>query len=187
MRMNYPFTDWREARRFRALELLQEGWSQQDIAEALGVTKGAVSQWVSAAEASGPQALLAQPHTGAPPRMGQAQEQALVDCLLQGAEAHGFRGARWTCTRVGVLIEMKFGIHYHPAHVSRLLRALDWTPQKPARRARQQDPALLEQWRSQKWPRLKRGRCASASCPSLLMKPGLISCRRPSAPMPRAG
>ena len=37
-------TDLREYRRFRAWELRQEGWTQQRIASALGVTQGAVSQ-----------------------------------------------------------------------------------------------------------------------------------------------
>jgi len=38
------FIDWREARRFRTWELKQKFWKQCDIAEALGVTDGAVSQ-----------------------------------------------------------------------------------------------------------------------------------------------
>ena len=40
-------TNWWEGRRLRAWELSQEGWPQQRIAEALGVSKGAVSQWLS--------------------------------------------------------------------------------------------------------------------------------------------
>jgi predicted transcriptional regulator len=36
---------WDESRRFRALELREQGWLQDEIAEALGVTQGAVSQW----------------------------------------------------------------------------------------------------------------------------------------------
>jgi predicted transcriptional regulator len=39
--------DGREGRRRRAWELKQQGWKQQDIAAALGVTPGAVSQCVS--------------------------------------------------------------------------------------------------------------------------------------------
>ena len=50
-------TNWREGRRLRAWELFQKGWSQHRIAEALGVTKGAVSQWLSRARIQGPQAL----------------------------------------------------------------------------------------------------------------------------------
>ncbi|MBI5760422.1 MAG: helix-turn-helix domain-containing protein, partial [Planctomycetales bacterium] len=45
--------DWREVRRRRAWELKQQGWKQRDIAEALGVTEGAVSQWLSTARAEG--------------------------------------------------------------------------------------------------------------------------------------
>ncbi|MDP8946651.1 MAG: helix-turn-helix domain-containing protein, partial [Actinomycetota bacterium] len=43
-------TDRREGRRLRAWELKQEGWKQRDIARALGVSKGAVSQWMKRAE-----------------------------------------------------------------------------------------------------------------------------------------
>ena len=39
-------SDWREGRRLRAWELKREGWKQQEIADALGVSKGAVSQWM---------------------------------------------------------------------------------------------------------------------------------------------
>ncbi len=36
-------TDWREGRCLRAFKLRQEGWKQQKIANALEVSKGAVS------------------------------------------------------------------------------------------------------------------------------------------------
>src|SRR5829696_2029843 len=61
-------TDWREGRRFRAFELKQQGWSQQRIAEALGVSKGAVSQWMKRArDGGGVEALERQPAPGARP------------------------------------------------------------------------------------------------------------------------
>ena len=72
-------TDWREGRRFRAFELKQEGWSQQRIAEALGVSKGAVSQWMKRArQGGGPQALKRQPAPGATaaPERGAARQGA---------------------------------------------------------------------------------------------------------------
>ena len=49
--------NWKEARRIRAWELVRKGWKQTDVAQALGVTRGAVSQWVSRARQEGPQAL----------------------------------------------------------------------------------------------------------------------------------
>src|ERR671910_315499 len=121
-------TDWREGRRLRAFELKQLGWSQQQIAEALGVSKGAVSQWMKRA------------------RDGR------------GAEAHGFRGEVWTCERVAIVIRREFGVSYHPAHVSRLLKALRQSLQKPKRRAEQRDEEAIERCKEEKWPSLKRGR-----------------------------
>src|SRR6266851_5759558 len=38
--------DWREERRKQAWKLKEQGWPQQDIAVALGVSEGAVSQWM---------------------------------------------------------------------------------------------------------------------------------------------
>ena len=49
--------DWREARRLRAWALKEKGWRPARIAEALGVTRGAVSQWFKKAEAEGVEAL----------------------------------------------------------------------------------------------------------------------------------
>jgi len=49
--------DWQEGRRLRALELYEAGWKAIRIAEALGVTRGAVSQWLKAARAGGREAL----------------------------------------------------------------------------------------------------------------------------------
>src|SRR5215212_8737503 len=88
-------TDWREGRRLRAWELKQEGWSQQRIAEALGVSKGAVSQWMKRArDGGGVQALRRQPAPGAPPRLSEQQRAKVPKLLERGAEAHGFRGKR---------------------------------------------------------------------------------------------
>jgi DDE superfamily endonuclease/Homeodomain-like domain len=39
-------SNWREGRRLRAFELKEQGWKQKQIAQALGVTEGAVSQWM---------------------------------------------------------------------------------------------------------------------------------------------
>src|SRR3712207_6231316 len=107
-------TDWREGRRLRAFELKQDlGWSQQRIAEALGVSKGAVSQWMKRArQGGGPQALKRQPAPGATPRLSEEQRMKLPELLEWGAEAHGFRGEAWTCERVAIVIRREFGVSY---------------------------------------------------------------------------
>ena len=151
-------TDWREGRRLRAFELKQEGWSQQRIAEALGVSKGAVSQWMKRAREGGVEALKRQPAPGAQPRLSEEQRARVPELLEQGAEAYGFRGEVWRCERVAEVIRREFGVSYHPAHVSRLLKALRQSLQKPQRRANQRDEEAIEHWKEKRWPHLKKER-----------------------------
>ena len=148
--------DWKEARRLHAYTLKQEGWIQREIADIEHVSEAAVSQWMSAVEAQGLTELLSRPHPGAPPRLARAQLHLLPDFLSHGPEAYGFVGEVWTCARVAVVIEREFAVSYHPAHVSRLLEQLDWTPQKPMQRAQQRDERLIEQWRLEGWKELYR-------------------------------
>ena len=145
-------TDWREGRRLRAFKLKQEGCSQQQIAEALGVSKGAVSQWMKRARegGGGVQALKRQPAPGATPRLSEEQRAKVPELLERGAEAHGFRGEAWTCERVAIVIRREFGVSYHPAHVSRLLKALRQSLQKPQRRANQRDEEAVEHWKEER-------------------------------------
>jgi len=150
-------TDWREGRRLRALELKEQGWKQTHIADALGVTEGAVSQWMKRAREQGVEGLRHKPPPGATPRLSEEARAKLPELLARGAEAHGFRGEVWTCERVATMIRKEFGVSYHPAHVSRLLKALRHSLQKPQRRAEQRDEEAIDDWKEKKWPSLKKG------------------------------
>ena len=102
--MIFSSTAWKEARRLQARVLQQKGWKQTKIAEALGVTDGAVSQWLSMLDDQGATALLARPHTGRPPELTREQKNLIPDLLSHGAEAYGFRGNVWTNPRVAKVI-----------------------------------------------------------------------------------
>jgi transposase len=151
-------TSWREGRRLRTLELKERGWEQTQIADALGVTEGAVSQWMKRAREQGVEGLRHKPPPGATPRLSEDERARLPELLAQGTEAHGFRGEVWTCERVAIVIRKEFGVSYHPAHVSRLLKALRQSLQKPQRRAEQRDEEAIEHWKEERWPSLKEER-----------------------------
>jgi transposase len=139
----------------RAWSLSQAGWSQGQIAVALGVRQGTVSRWLARARHDGPTALLAHPISGRPPKLQPEQIRLIPDFLAHGAEAYGFRGEVWTCARVAQVIEEEFGASYHKSQVSRLLKKLGWTPQMPIARATQRDELEIERWRAEVWPRLQ--------------------------------
>src|SRR5260370_24126687 len=124
--MKYKMTqvDWGEGRRQRAWELKEQGWKQQDIAAALGVTAGAVSQWLKRGREQGVEGLRRHPAPGRQARLSAEQLAQLPTLVERGAEAYGFRGQVWTCKRVAEVIRRTFGVRYHPAHGIRLLHAL---------------------------------------------------------------
>jgi transposase len=140
----------------RALELKQLGWKQRDIAAALDVTEGAVSQWVAAARRGGQDALVSHlSERGMTPKLTPEQLHLIPDFLWHGAEAYGFRGDVWTCERVAGVLSEEFGVTYSKSQVSRLLKRLGWTPQIPITRAIQRDEEAIERWRVGSWPTLK--------------------------------
>jgi len=150
-------TNWREGRRLRAWELFQEGWPQQGIAEALGVTKGAVSQWLSRAKAQGPQALRHRKPPGRRSKLTHQQRLQLLELLAQGPPAFGFRGNVWTQPRVAQSSDATFGVKYHPSQVGRILKQYGWSRQKLSRRAQQRDEEAIQRWKEERWPALKKG------------------------------
>src|ERR687895_1765672 len=151
-------TNWREGRRFRAWELHQKGWKQQAIAEALGVSQGALSQWLKRARAGGLEGLRHRPAPGAAPRLSLEQRGQLLELLAQGAESFGFQGDLWTQPRIATLIRDRFGVSYDPSQVGRILKAGGWSRQKPVHRATQRNEAVIQRWKEEGWPQVKKRR-----------------------------
>jgi transposase len=148
--------DWREGRRLQAWELKQKGWKQKDIAEALGVSKGAVSQWFKKADSAGVEGLRKRKGGGPKPRLSAEQLSQLPALLSQGAEHFGFRGDVWTRARVATVIQQIFGVTYSRTHVGWLLDKIGWSWQKPLTRASQRNEAAIERWRSEIWPEVQK-------------------------------
>jgi len=146
-----------ERRRRRAMALLEEGYSQAEVARRVGCHPSSVLRWRRAKERAGPDGLKSKPVPGRPPKLSGQQKQRLLEYLLEGAMEHGYRTDLWTTKRMANLIERKFGVTYHRDHVGRLLHSLGWSNQKPKRRALQRDEALIEQWKREQWPRIKKG------------------------------
>src|SRR5258708_37733110 len=87
--------DWREERRKQAWKLKEQGWQQQDIAVALGVSEGAVSHWMKRGRAGGIEALEAHPPKGVSPRLTPEQKAHIPDLVAKGEESYALRGDVW--------------------------------------------------------------------------------------------
>ena len=53
------------------------------------------------------------------------------------------------------MIHGKFSIDYHITHVARILHALNWSPQKPERRALERNEAAIKKWKATDGKRIK--------------------------------
>ena len=126
------------------------------MAEALGVTRGAVSQWVSRARQGGAGVLRRRKPPGGQSKLNGAQLAQLPGLLERGAAAFGFCGEIWTRGRVAQVIEGEFGVSYDPSQVGRILKGCGFSIQKPALRSAQRDEPAIREWRDRRFGELKK-------------------------------
>ena len=157
-----------EQRRARTAQLFRAGKKQAEVARSLRVSRQIVSRWFFSFLKGGAKGLKGARRAGRKPRL-DAEQLARVDAALRlGAKGHGFRTNLWTLPRIARVIEQLTGVKYHPGHVWRILHRLDWSLQRPARRARERNEEAVRQWISTRWSAVKK----SAKTPQLDHLPG---------------
>lgn len=145
-----------EARRRLAVQRVNEGWKRADVAAFLGVHPETVALWARTHKAGGDTALAARPHPGRTPFLTADQEEQVLGWLADRPTAHGFRTDLWTARRVADLTRRRLDVRFHPHYLREWLAARNYTPQKPARRAEQRDPAAIDRWLADDWPRIQK-------------------------------
>jgi transposase len=145
-----------ERRRRRAVGLLAHGIGPREVAHRVRAAVGSVYRWRNTWLQRGEAALAAKPVAGAPRKLTEPQRTPLLPLLRQGARANGFPNELWTLKRRAAVIQVHFGVRYHPAHVWKLLRHLGWSCQVPERRALQRDEAAIAHWKRYTWPAIKK-------------------------------
>lgn len=176
----HPRRDFKglEARRKQAGRLFVAGrLTQAEIARRLEVSRTSVHRWYSAWRRGGTSALRGAGRAGRRPRLEKTDLQVLDQSLRGGAAAWGFSTDLWTLPRVARVIKEITGVEYHPGHVWRILRSLNWSRQRPARRAKERDEKAIQRWVVEDWPRVKKTLAGSG--------PGSSSRTRAASPTDR--
>ena len=122
-------------RRRRALALVDDGLSLNEVARRIGCQASSVMRWRDSRRRHGAAVFSVRFSPGRPPKLSAKQRGQLGKLLLKGAMANGFRTELWTTARVAQVIRQRFGVNYHRDHVGRLLAKMGWSAQKPERRA----------------------------------------------------
>jgi transposase len=143
--------------RRRVVETVQQGLSQTEAARVFGVARGTVSRWMGLVERAGRRALKAR-RRGRPPvsRLAPHQAATTVRTILSGCpDQLRLPFALWTREAVQELLSRKFALQVSVWTVGRYLRAWGLTPQKPVRRAYEQNPAAVRKWLEEEYPAIR--------------------------------
>ena len=144
---------WLERRRLQAADLFAQGKTRAEVAGELGVSAQTASRWY-ARWRDGGAAGMRTARQGKPAQLGPAQLVRVRRVLDRGAVAAGFDNDLWTLARVAEVIERVTGVAHHPGHVWRLLKAMRWSLQRPARRAVERNEAEIARWVAEEWPQI---------------------------------
>ena len=145
-----------EQRRLKAAQLLERGVSKAEVARQLGVHRQSVERWAKQLAKHGRGGLRHPGRAGRKPRLSPAQLKRMERALKRGPEALGYATSLWTLDRVAELIEQECGVRYHPGHVWRILRQLEWSCQRPTGRARERDEPKIQHWKKVRWPKVEK-------------------------------
>lgn len=139
-----------------AARLLTRGLSEAEVARRVGAHRQSVNRWAQQLATEGRDGLKRAPRTGRPPKLSPTDLQRIERGLTRGPDALGYRTSLWTAWRVADLIERECGVAYSTVHAWRILRALGWTPQRPAGRALERNEPAIMRWKRERWPELKK-------------------------------
>jgi transposase len=147
-----------ETIRIKAVAALMSGMTQVAAAKLFGVTRQAVGRWVKTFHQGGEAALKARKE-GRPKGSGklQSRQAAVIVKLMTDKDPRQLKLPfyLWTQDAVRGMIQRRFGIILSRSQIARYLRAWGMTPQKPVRRAYEQDPVAVAKWLTKEYPAIR--------------------------------
>lgn len=142
--------------RIRAVQQVEAGASPEAVIGALGFGRTVIYDWLAKYRAGGLEALRAKPVPGRPAQLQGPQLRWIYETVAgkNPLQLH-FEFALWTRSMVRSLIRERFGVRLSEVSVGRMLKKLGLTPQRPLRRAYQQDPEGAKHWVEHEFPRIQ--------------------------------
>lgn len=142
--------------RQQAVKAVREGATPADLAKAYGVSERTIYAWLAAFASGGQNALLAKPISGRPPKLGPDEMRWIARAVCDNSpQQFKFEFGLWTLSLIGELIKREFGKSLSLASVSRVMKLLGYSAQKPLYQAWQQDAELVRQWEAETYPAIK--------------------------------
>ncbi len=143
--------------RIRAVQRVEDGESPEVIIHALGLHRSRIYEWLALYREGGIEALKSKKAKGKAPKLNGQQLQKLYRIITSKNPIQlKFEFALWTRAMIREVIRDEFNVRLSDVSVGRLLRKLGLSPQKPLRRAYQQDEAKVEAWQEVAYPEIRK-------------------------------
>jgi transposase len=144
--------------RRKVLAVVQDGMGKSQAARVFGVSRTSIDTWLARVEKGGLRALKSKPRGR--PRQSRLPgwQAANVVRLIEGGCPDQLRlpFALWTREAVRQLLHHRFGLDVSVWTVGRYLAYWGLTPQKPLRRAYEQNPNAVKRWVNEIYPTIRR-------------------------------
>lgn len=145
-----------ETLRERAVVMFKGGWKHADIAGALGVSAATVRDWSSHYRRHGKADFVRDARAankGRAPNLSASQERLLAKRLTESdPEQMKLPFPLWTRAAVVMLAERLCGVKLSKRTTGNYLNKWGFTPQKPVKRAYEQNPEAVRVWLDEKYP-----------------------------------
>jgi transposase len=142
--------------RMQAIKAVKGGQTVASVAAVMGMNIRTVFNWLSAYADGGQKALQAKPIPGRPPKVSADEMRWIAQTVKDHTPQQlKFEYGLWTLSLIGELIRRQFGKSLSLGSVSRVMRLLGFTPQKPLYQAWQQDAVLVEAWQRETYPKIR--------------------------------
>jgi transposase len=147
------------ALRKRAVQAVLDGITQAQAARVFGVHPNAVNRWIKRYRQGGWDALSQRRRgrrAGEQAALSASQQQQVIALVRDSTpDALGLAGFLWTRKAVAELTATRYGIRLARTTVGAYLRAWRFSPQKPQRRALEQNPAAVRRWLLEEYPAIR--------------------------------
>jgi transposase len=147
------------ALRNRAVRAVLDGMTQAEAARVFGVHPNAVNRWIKRYREGGWDGLSERRRgrrPGEQPALSASQQEEVVALVRETTpDELGLAGFLWTRDAVAELITQRYGLSLARTTVGGYLRGWGFSPQKPQRRALEQNPVAVARWLATEFPAIR--------------------------------
>jgi transposase len=147
----------RYLKRAEVVEAIQRGEPPCLVARVFGTSERNVFNWLARYRSGGWHALEEGKRSGRPRKLSGQMMRWLYDAITMGdPEQQQMPFCLWTLNVIRTMLKKHHGVALSKSAVSRMLKQMGLSPQKPIYRSYKQDPRELEKYLGTTFPALRR-------------------------------